>query len=136
MDRGPEIRESTEAQSDAVHEKLRDYNRRFMDGGRDYNFHIEAEGEIVAGIVAASTGDTLEVEFLFVAESRRGQGLGRALLERAETAACRDGVQRVLLNTYSFQAPGFYPKMGYTLLGRIDPCFGAHSQYFYGKELD
>ena len=90
---------------------------------------------IVAGIVAASTMDTLEVEFLFVEESCRGQGLGRLLLEQAENLARQDGCKRVLLNTYSFQAPGFYRRMGYELLAQQNPCFGAYSQYYFTKNL-
>lgn len=102
---------------------------------KDYSFHIKQDGQIVAGIVAASTMDTLEVEFLFVEEGCRGQGLGRLLLEQAENLARQDGCKRVLLNTYSFQAPGFYRRMGYELLAQQNPCFGEYSQYYFTKNL-
>ena len=111
------------------------YNRQFMRDFKDYSFHIKQDGQIVAGIVAASTMDTLEVEFLFVEESCRGQGLGRLLLEQAENLARQDGCKRVLLNTYSFQAPGFYRRMGYELLAQQNPCFGEYSQYYFTKNL-
>lgn len=64
-----------------------------------------------------------------------GRGLGRLLLEQAENLARQDGCKRVLLNTYSFQAPGFYRRMGYELLAQQNPCFGEYSQYYFTKNL-
>ena len=126
---------SSEQDNRYIHQQLRRYNRQFMRDFKDYNFHIKQDGQIVAGIVAASTMDTLEVEFLFVEEGCRGQGLGRMLLEQAENLARQDGCKRVLLNTYSFQAPGFYRRMGYELLAQQNPCFGEYSQYYFTKNL-
>ena len=81
-----ELLPSSEQDNRYIHQQLRRYNRQFMRDFKDYSFHIKQDGQIVAGIVAASTMDTLEVEFLFVEESCRGQGLGRLLLEQASTA--------------------------------------------------
>ena len=64
-----------------------------------------------------------------------GTGLGAALLRRVEEEGRRQGARRVLLNTFSFQAPGFYEKQGYRCFGALEPCFGTHGQYFFCKEL-
>ena len=73
----------------------------------DFSFHIEDGGRIVAGIVAESTMDTLEIAFLFVDEAYRGRGLGKQLLLHVEDEAKRKGMRRVLLNTYKYvQLPG------------------------------
>lgn len=126
---------STENDNDAIHEMLRAYNRRFMSGFKDYSCHIADAGKIVAGIVAGSVFDTLEVEFLFVDEKYRGRGLGKRLIAHVEELAARDGLKRVLLNTYSFQAPDFYRALGYRQLIEISPCFGDFSQYYFMKQL-
>lgn len=135
MDRKYKITPSGKEDSDAVHQLLRSYNRRFTPSSGNYSFHIKDSGELIAGIVAAATFDTLEVEFLYVSEARRGQGLGSRLLKYAEDKAAADGLRRVLLNTYSYQAPGFYEKLGYQKLFEISPCFGPYSQFFYVKLL-
>ena len=131
-----QIRKSAESDSDAVHQQLRGYNRRFMRESCDYSYHISEQGMIVAGIVASSVLDALEVEYLFVDEAYRGRGLGGRLLEHVERLAAEHGIRRVLLNTYSFQAPDFYRKCGYKQLFAIDPCFGGFTQFFFCKELE
>lgn len=69
-----ELLPSSEQDNRYIHQQLRRYNRQFMRDFKDYSFHIKQDGQIVAGIVAASTMDTLEVEFLFVEESAAGRG--------------------------------------------------------------
>lgn len=129
------IEPSTEAESKLVHQRLRAYNRPFWRERRDYHFHIREGGELIAGIVASSAHGTLEVEFLFVDEQYRRRGYGRQLLRYTEERAKSDGLRHILLNTYSFQAPGFYEKEGYRLLFQIEGAFGEHSQYFFWKDL-
>ena len=126
---------SSEEDTEFIHSRLREYNRKYMSDFDDYNFHIEKDGKIIAGIVAASIFDTLEVEFLFVDENHRGKNLGTELLKHAENTAKMNGLKRILLNTYSFQAPEFYKKLGYSELFKIDPCFGEFSQSYFIKNL-
>lgn len=130
-----EIVPSTESDNDAVHGRLRRYNARFMRDTGDYSFHVSRDGRLVGGIVADGLGDTLEVDFLFVDEAFRGQGIGRRLLTHAEEKARADGLKRVLLNTYGFQAPGFYRQMGYTEILRLSPTFDEVEQFFFMKRL-
>ncbi len=126
---------NAEKDNQEIHGMLRRYNRRFMKEFRDYSYHIEEEGRLIAGIVAQSTFDTLEVEFLIVDDAYRGRGLGTELLSLAEAQARADGLRRVLVNTYSFQAPRFYEKLGYRKLFEISPCFAAYAQFYFVKEL-
>lgn len=130
-----ELVRSSQEECEYVHTRLQEYNRPYMDESMDFSFHIEDGGRIVAGIVAESTMDTLEVAFLFVDEAYRGRGLGKQLLLHVEDEARRKGMRRVLLNTYSFQAPGFYRAMGYEELLCIDPCFRKYRQHFFSKML-
>ena len=125
-----QLLKSTSEQNDDIHQRLRAYNRRYMRDFRDFSFHVEDDGRMVAGIVAGSTFRTVEVEFLFVDEDFRGRGLGSALLRKVEEDARAAGMEHVLLNTYSFQR-----KMGYTQLFAIDPCLGEYAQHFFWKDL-
>lgn len=132
---GPALLPSGEADSGYVHERLREYNARYMRDTGDFSFHVEEEGRIVGGIVAGGLGDLLEVEFLYVEEAYRGRGLGQRLLAHVEDLARKKGLKRVLLNTYSFQAPGFYEKLGYTQVLKLAPAFDDVTQTYFLKEL-
>ena len=131
-----EIRENTEQNNETVHSMIRQHNAKFMTEFQDYSYHIEEEGELVAGIVAEAVFDTVEGEFLCVKENCRGKGYGRALLQYVEQRAENDGRKRILLNTYSFQAPEFYRSLGYEELLCVDPCFKEYKQYYFCKELN
>lgn len=130
-----EFLKSDDADNLRVRDSLRKYNREHFSITGDYCYHVKDGDALVAGIVAYGTLDALEVELLYVDEAYRGKGLGASLLAHAEDMARKDGLVRVLLNTYSFQAPGFYEKLGYARLFEISPCFGEYSQYYYMKML-
>ena len=61
--------------------------------------------------------------------------MGARLRTAVEERARGGGVKIVELNTFGFQAPGFYEKMGYRLFGSLEPAVGEWGHYFYTKEL-
>lgn len=54
---------------------------------------------------------------LYVAPGRRGEGIGRALVQRAVAEAARLGVRR--LHLYTPHHEGYYLGLGWHLLGRV-----------------
>ena len=89
-------------------------------------------------IAAGLAGDTycgwLFVKYLWVSDALRGRGVGRELMARAETLARDCGCHSAWLDTFSFQARGFYEKLGYEEFGRLDYPPG-HSRHFMRKSL-
>ncbi len=69
-------------------------------------------------------------------ESRRGQGLGRTLLEAAKAEAVRRGCIQIVLLTHSFQAPAFYERLGYVKQATIPNYPDGHAQFVYLKRLE
>jgi GNAT superfamily N-acetyltransferase len=94
------------------------------------------DGGLEAGISALVWGGCCEVDLLWVAEDSRGQGLGRRLLQRIEDEARALGCRKLILTTYSFQAPAFYEKLGFRVAGRIDDHPRGHAYLLLEKGLD
>ncbi len=76
------------------------------------------EGNFAGGLTGEIFTNTLFVEFLWVDERERKSGIGSLLMERIESEASALGVTGLYLDTYSFQAPGFYAKLGFEEVGR------------------
>lgn len=75
--------------------------------------------------------ERLYVELLGVTADARGQNVGERLMRVAETKARERGLKGVYLDTYSFQAPGFYEKIGYMEFGRLRGEDGEPDRIYY-----
>jgi GNAT superfamily N-acetyltransferase len=95
----------------------------------------DAAGQVVAGIAADVCGGWLMVHALWVDEARRGVGLGQALLTDAEHQARTLGAHAVTLDTFSWQAEGFYLKQGYEVFGRLEAFPPGHQRLYLRKRL-
>ena len=96
---------------------------------------VRERGKIVGGLVGQTFWDWLFVELLWVSAEKRGKGLGKALLQKAEAEARKRGARNVYLNTYSFQAPGFYRKLGYRQFGELKDFPAGHKHHWLTKAL-
>jgi hypothetical protein len=54
----------------------------------------------------------------------------------AEAEAVRRGCHGAQLDTYSFQAQGFYEKLGYAVFGIVEDYPSGHSRIYLSKRLD
>lgn len=107
------------------------------DGGKLFAiYHYGPEGEILAGLHGWIWAQACEIRTLWVHPDLRGQGIGRRMMMLAEEEAQAGGCQVILLNTYSFQAPRFYPQLGYQEFARLEDFPPGHQMFFYQKRLD
>ena len=53
----------------------------------------------------------------------------------AEAEAIKRGAYGIWLDTFHFQAPGFYERLGYQEIGRLPHTNPARVRYFYSKLL-
>lgn len=90
---------------------------------------------IIAGAAGHTWGETCELKQVWVAESLRGQGLGRQLMAEAEAEAVRRGCRQVILTTHSFQAPRFYAKLGFEVVAEMPDYPRGFSQLWLRKRL-
>ncbi|WP_241666849.1 GNAT family N-acetyltransferase [Muricoccus nepalensis] len=93
-------------------------------------------GAVLGGLVGRSYAGWLYVELFHLPEAQRGAGNGRAILRAAEEEARARGCLGVRLETYSFQAPGFYAGLGYSVVGRLRDCPPGHTRFSLARRLD
>jgi ribosomal protein S18 acetylase RimI-like enzyme len=106
------------------------------DNGRNFCFVVKTpDGEVAGGIIGATFWNWLYIDLMWLKEELRGQGYGRQLLTLAEAEGRRRGATHAHLDTFSFQAPGFYQKQGYTVFGELKDFPPGHTRYYMVKEL-
>ena len=131
--------ENTESQkAQKIGELVRSYNRSKREAAESepLNLYIEDEhGRLLAGLVAETFGNWLEIEYLFVKEELRGQGIGSQLLQQAESEAKKRNCRFAFVNTYQFQAPAFYQKHGYQEVFTLKDYPYTGQRHYYQKEL-
>ncbi len=133
--------ELADPSSDAVaflEERLYEFNTEatgIRDGEGLGVFARGDDGELLAGVAGHTWGETCEIRQLWVGDPHRRQGLGSRLMRAAEAEAQRRGCRQLLLSTHSFQAPGFYAKLGYTQVCELEDYPRGHSQIFLRKVL-
>jgi GNAT superfamily N-acetyltransferase len=92
-------------------------------------------GDLIGGLWGRTVYDWMIVELLIVPERLRGHGLGTELLRRAEEVAVARGCIGVYLDSFDFQAPGFYRKHGYEEIAALDSPRYAVKRRLFAKRL-
>jgi ribosomal protein S18 acetylase RimI-like enzyme len=95
----------------------------------------DAKGRLLGGLILQSYWEESYIEVLWLSTRTRRAGIGKKLIEEAERHARRHGSRLIHLNTYSFQAPGFYEKQGYRRFGSLSGSPKDQSRHFYVKDL-
>ena len=92
-------------------------------------------GEIIGGLVGKTYWNYLDISYLWVNDCYRNQGRATSIMNMAEEEAIRRGCKCALVDTYSFQALGFYKNLGYSEFGFVDEFSGNHTRHYLRKHL-
>ncbi|WP_273126464.1 GNAT family N-acetyltransferase [Bacillus weihaiensis] len=91
----------------------------------------DEDGRILGGITGTMFWYSLHIDFLWVDESLRRKGYGKELLYRIEAFARENKCRLIQLDTFRFQAPKFYQKHGYDVVGIVEEHPTLDSQQYY-----
>ena len=117
---------------------IRAYNRSKREPSKSepLNIYLEdAQSNLKAGMVAETFGNWLEIEYLYVSDDLRGQGIGSKILKMSERESKERGCKYSFVDTFNFQAPKFYEKHGYKEVFALKKYPYTGERYYYTKEL-
>lgn len=130
----------SDADETAIREALRTHNREtsgYSGPHGELVLCLEDENGVTRGGLTARYGyQWMFIELLIVPKEARGQDLGTQLMQQAEQVARDSGLVGIWLDTFAFQARGFYEKLGYTVFGEITDYPQSYSRYFLEKRLN
>ena len=92
-------------------------------------------GAVVGGLIGRTTAAWLYVELFWLPEALRGTGLGTRVMMEAEAEAVQRGCIGAHLDTYDYQAPDFYRKLGYEVFGSIEDHPPGHTRFWMRKRF-
>ncbi|MBP1125227.1 MULTISPECIES: N-acetyltransferase [Pseudomonas] len=129
----------TEQEREAILKPLRAYNLS-RTGSMPFEtvgilLRDPATDEVVGGLYGKISYGWLFIELLSIPDQMRTQGTGTRLMRTAEDLAQQKGCTGIWLDTFSFQAPGFYRKLGFTEVGQIIDYPPGHRRHFFQKRL-
>lgn len=123
---------------DEIHSMLKAYNLSKREKSENIPigvFYEDECGKKLAGLTGETFGNWLCIQYLYVDEGHRGQGIGNELLKAAEVEARKRGCIFAFVDTFSFQAPEFYIKSGYQEVFALREYPYTGARFYYTKVL-
>ena len=87
---------------------------------QELSVRVEEAGDLVAGVSGWTWGTAAGIAMTWVREDQRGAGVGAAAVLAFEGEARRRGADHIFVTSLTFQAPGFYQRLGYVEIFRWD----------------
>jgi ribosomal protein S18 acetylase RimI-like enzyme len=125
--------------SERLSAELTAYNAAATGASDERAFSVRVtspSGELIAGLTGWTWGGTGGINMVWVDTAHRGDGWGGRLLAAAEAEARRVGCERMVVASFTYQAPDFYRKHGYVETGRAEGFPAGSADVHFMKRLD
>ena len=101
---------------------------------KEFAFSVRSDkGEFVGGLLGFTHFNHFFISALYVDQQFRKEGIGRELMKRAEALALEQGCDVIYLDTFDYQAPGFYEKLGFEVFGKLEDYPPPHQRFYLVK---
>ena len=128
----------TENETKYIRDALKQFNDESVgkDGHTPLNIvEYDENDNLIGGLLGGTYWGWMYVDILWVHESHRHKGIGSKLLCEAEKEAIGRGCHHVHLDTMSWQAPEFYKKHGYEVIGTLPDIPSGNQKHLLMKAL-
>lgn len=129
----------TEKDTQTIYDGLVEFNEPMFGDLKVENYACfirNQDGKILGGVTGGIADGVALLGYLWVDNSLRGQGVGKRIIETIESKLKAMNVVEIHLDTYNFQAPEFYIKMGFKEVARFNVMKRRNvEKIFFIKEL-
>jgi len=95
----------------------------------------DSQGRLLGCVIVSFLWNGMHIDSLWVDESLRGNNYGTKLLEMAEKEGVKRGCTIAYTDTFTWQAPEFYKKLGYKEYGRLEDFPVGNTLTYFFKNL-
>jgi len=99
----------------------------------DVNFLAFNDGKLIGGAIGFIEYNWYFLDLLYIDEVYRGQAIGTRLIEEIEKFSKNENLTGVRMETWNFQAKGFYEKNSYNVFAQMEDCPPGTVDYFLKK---
>lgn len=132
----------TEQATETLHSTIKDgvlkFNLPYLGEWKSQSFAIHVENEdhnIIGGIAGNYANDYMTVEWAWIDQQHRLQGLGKTIFKQLDEFAKSKKCKYIDVETLSFQAKGFYEKLGFSLISTLPDWVNGHDSHILRKKL-
>lgn len=126
------------AEIDAIEDNIYAHNRQAVgrNDARGLGFVLRDQTRRIIGVAAGySWAGTSELKQMWIDEAYRGRGYARELLNAFISEAAIRHVRRIWVQSYNFQAPELYEKVGFERVAEFADWPEGHSHVILCKTL-
>ena len=111
-------------------------SRAELENRQPLGVFVRRDDEMIGGVDGYTHWRWLYVSHLWVHDDVRGEGVGSHLMSTIEARGRLRGCRGAWLDTFSFQAPGFYESIGYQPFGKLPDFPPGSRRHFLWKPLE
>lgn len=102
---------------------------------KEINLFATDGDKLVGGAIGFVEYNWYVLDLLYVDGAYRGQNIGTALMKQVEAYSQDLGLTGIKLETWDFQAKGFYEKNGFSVFAELKDCPPGTTVYYLKKHL-
>ncbi len=102
---------------------------------KNNNFLAFDNDKLIGGAIGFVEFNWYFLDLLYIDEEYRNRNIGTNLIKEIEKFALKEHLTGVRMETWNFQAKGFYEKNGYSVFGEIKDCPPGTIDYHLKKEF-
>lgn len=106
-----------------------------ISSAKNNNFLAFDNDKLIGGAIGFVEYNWYFLDLLYIDEEYRNRNIGTNLIKEIEKFALKEHLTGVRMETWNFQAKGFYEKNGYSVFGEIKDCPPGTIDYHLKKEF-